>query len=226
MALTPTEGTSTATTRVEGAPTARRERTRLRLLDAAVQVFAERGVNGASVEEICERAGFTRGAFYSNFTSKEDLCLAVIRRRHEEHAAVAEQTISQVSMGDLSMDELIEQGVELFVRAQDTDPAAVVAAAELRLHAVRTPELRADYTELEDQQKALFARLLSAGLEGKGLPLRLEPNQLGLLGAVFESTLLEGVLHGTDVRDALKERLMAALRGLLVDARRQHRSER
>ena len=47
--------------------TARRAATRERLIDAAIDVFAEKGVLGASVEEICEDAGFTRGAFYSNF---------------------------------------------------------------------------------------------------------------------------------------------------------------
>ena len=47
--------------------------TRRALLDAAAEVFIERGLQGASVEAIAERAGFTRGAFYSNFSSKEEL---------------------------------------------------------------------------------------------------------------------------------------------------------
>ena len=45
-------------------PKRRRSATRARLLEGALDVFAERGFNGASVEDICERAGFTRGAFY------------------------------------------------------------------------------------------------------------------------------------------------------------------
>lgn len=50
--------------------TARRSRTRERLLDAAYEVFADTGVHTASVEQISEAAGFTRGAFYSNFSSR------------------------------------------------------------------------------------------------------------------------------------------------------------
>ena len=46
---------------------------------AATSVFADRGIIGASVEEICEAAGFTRGAFYSNFADKDALVLALIR---------------------------------------------------------------------------------------------------------------------------------------------------
>ena len=67
----------------------RRAHTRDRLMDAAIALFAEKGILGASVEEICERAGFTRGAFYSNFDSKDELLLAVLRRKGEEifHAA-------------------------------------------------------------------------------------------------------------------------------------------
>jgi AcrR family transcriptional regulator len=48
-------------------------RTRQALLDAAGEVFAERGLQRTSVEAIAERAGYTRGAFYSNFASKEEL---------------------------------------------------------------------------------------------------------------------------------------------------------
>ncbi|MGH3723382.1 MAG: TetR/AcrR family transcriptional regulator [Mycobacterium sp.] len=57
--------------------TQRRERTRARLLEAALDVFAERGFHGASIENICERAGFTRGAFYSNFSGKDELFFAL-----------------------------------------------------------------------------------------------------------------------------------------------------
>ncbi len=55
------------------ASTRRREHTRARLLEAALDVFADRGFHGASIENICETAGFTRGAFYSNFAGKDEL---------------------------------------------------------------------------------------------------------------------------------------------------------
>ena len=61
-----------------------RENTRARLLQAAHEVFAEVGLDAASVETICERAGFTRGAFYSNFESKDELFLALITQLSED----------------------------------------------------------------------------------------------------------------------------------------------
>lgn len=68
----------------DAAPTARRRETRARLIDAATDVFVEEGLQGASVESICTRAGFTRGAFYSNFSSKEELFLAALTHEHEK----------------------------------------------------------------------------------------------------------------------------------------------
>jgi AcrR family transcriptional regulator len=56
-------------------------RTRAALLDAAARVFVERGFQGASVELIAAEAGFTRGAFYSNFSSKEELFAELLQDR-------------------------------------------------------------------------------------------------------------------------------------------------
>ncbi len=58
-----------------------KELTRLRLIDAAERLFIRKGFDGASVEEISETAGYSRGAFYSNFEDKEKVFLAVINHR-------------------------------------------------------------------------------------------------------------------------------------------------
>lgn len=59
----------------------RQAQTRQQLLDAAAQVFVERGFAGSSVEAISEQAGYTRGAFYSNFDSKEQLFAELLQQR-------------------------------------------------------------------------------------------------------------------------------------------------
>ena len=58
-----------------------KELTRMRLIEAAETLFIRRGFDGASVEDISEMAGYTRGAFYSNFADKDQVFLAVIERR-------------------------------------------------------------------------------------------------------------------------------------------------
>ena len=62
--------------------TPRREATRQRLLQAAMGEFARHGIDATSVEQISEAAGFTRGAFYSNFEDKDALILALLEETH------------------------------------------------------------------------------------------------------------------------------------------------
>jgi AcrR family transcriptional regulator len=68
-------------------PERRRQQTRDYLLEAAARVFAERGFHGASLDQVAAEAGFTKGAVYSNFDSKEDLFLALLESRYVEDMA-------------------------------------------------------------------------------------------------------------------------------------------
>ncbi len=65
----------------------RKSQTRERLIDAAAVVFAQRGFEAASLDEVAAAAGYTKGAVYSNFASKTDLFIALIERRIEVQSA-------------------------------------------------------------------------------------------------------------------------------------------
>jgi AcrR family transcriptional regulator len=67
--------------RIRTRPT--RDETRDKLFEAAARVFEEQGINGASIEAVAASAGFSRGAFYSNFESKDELIIAML----EDHVA-------------------------------------------------------------------------------------------------------------------------------------------
>jgi AcrR family transcriptional regulator len=74
----------------------KRAQTRERLLDAAERVFLRRGLQGSSVEEIAAEAGFTRGAFYSNFKSKDELFVELLQARvYRQYAQMAEEAQAQ-----------------------------------------------------------------------------------------------------------------------------------
>ena len=134
--------------------TARRAQTRERLLTAARTVFAEHGVEGASVEEICEAAGFTRGAFYSNFSSRSDLVLALIRQGISLQLAAAQSAIETMkAAGNLDPEELIAITLSALTGFQPdvaTDRQNVITDRALMLHAARDPELRAAYLSFVD----------------------------------------------------------------------------
>ena len=78
-----------------GRVTRRRVRTRANLLDAAFSVFAAKGFGHVSIEEVCEAAGYSRGAFYSNFSSLDELFFALYRERAD---LIAEQVSGALAL--------------------------------------------------------------------------------------------------------------------------------
>lgn len=132
----------------------RREATRLRLLVAAEEVLAERGFHGASVEDVCDRAGFTRGAFYSNFGCKEELVIGLLDRHTR---GVLERVEELAAAPELSLEELLE-GV---FRAVDDRPATQrqwrLLLAEFELHALRDAAAGRAWAR---QQRAVRAELV------------------------------------------------------------------
>lgn len=134
--------------------TPRRERTRARLLDAAYTVFARDGINGASIEVICEAAGFTRGAFYSNFASKVELFLALADRitRHQLDALeAATHTLAPGDFGSGTVDQNAIAHVLDAISADDPDRARqwTLLQAELELLAMRDAEVAELYSAHE-----------------------------------------------------------------------------
>ncbi|HZP28809.1 MAG TPA: helix-turn-helix domain-containing protein, partial [Acidimicrobiia bacterium] len=73
----------------------RRDETRARLLAAAATVFADRGVEGASVDAIAEEAGRTSGALYAHFGSKEGLLLDLLETWRNEVSTAISVDLSQ-----------------------------------------------------------------------------------------------------------------------------------
>ena len=116
-----------------------RDDTRDKLFEAAARVFEDQGIGGASIEAIALAAGFTRGAFYSNFASKDELIIAMIenhveqyiRRMHEllaRHKNLADfidalKTMDRSQQDPLGRSPLLHMEMILFVsRAEKRRP--------------------------------------------------------------------------------------------------------
>lgn len=198
--------------------TARRAATRDRLVDAAITVFAEKGVLGASVEEICETAGFTRGAFYSNFSSKEGLCVAVLERQVADQLNALDKALATVDIeGTTDIDALVIAALEVFFASRPTDRDWVLTGQELRLHAARSPELADAYRRCHRLGTDAVASALQQALSALGYELATPgPETVGVLHAVHEYSLL-GQLVGTDtIEGDLKVRLLSSVLGALI----------
>ena len=150
---------------------ARRTRTRQRLMAAAVVVFAERGVIGSSVEEICEAAGFTRGAFYSNFADKDALVLALIEQGIAEEYAAAEEAVTELKVrgARLLATDTVSQVLDRLNGGGRSDRTNLLAQRELLLYAARVPGLREPYQAFADACRAQVEALVTDALTYAGL---------------------------------------------------------
>lgn len=139
-------------------PKRRRSNTRARLLEGALEVFAERGFHGASVEDICERAGFTRGAFYSNFASKDELVLALFQ-------ATTDRLLEQIEslLPDLANQPgtLLDAVLGLLDDTAPDQRQWHLISTEFTLHALRDPEA----ARALNQQRAMFRESLTRLVE-------------------------------------------------------------
>jgi AcrR family transcriptional regulator len=133
--------------------TRRRAQTRQRLLDAAREVFAREGFGHSTVEQVCEAAGFTRGAFYSNFTSLDELFLEMWA---QESAAMLGR-LQDVAGLDASKVRDMRTAVERVLEALPVDTEWFQITSEFTAHAVRTPGLAQVMARREEAiQEALF----------------------------------------------------------------------
>jgi AcrR family transcriptional regulator len=122
----------------------RRERTREDLISAAGRLFTGRGFHATSVDEIALEAGYTKGAVYSNFESKEDLFFAVYERRAERVLAEYEQALREA--GPLGGSErLVEQAAR---RRGSGEDGWLAVFFEFWAHVVRRPELRERFAKI------------------------------------------------------------------------------
>jgi AcrR family transcriptional regulator len=146
--------------------TARREATRLRLLTAAADVFAERGFHGASVEDICERAEFTRGAFYSNFASRDELVLEL----YAQHATRLQLAIAELAAEPgLDLDDLLDGVIRIWTGEPEERRRWHLLISEFALHALRDPGARTAYAELQRSLRGDLVALVDQIVETHGL---------------------------------------------------------
>jgi AcrR family transcriptional regulator len=134
----------------------RRQQTRARLLDAAGQVFARRGFHAATVDEVAEAAGYTKGAVYSNFANKDELLLALLDQRVAAQLQQVEALYAIESSEELlaAMRGRTEQE---FAAARDFG----VLMVEFSLYAMRNPAAQAELATRYRQLRGRLAELIT-----------------------------------------------------------------
>lgn len=177
-----------------------RENTRARLLEAAAQVFAEVGLDGASVEAVCERAGFTRGAFYSNFESKDELFLMLAASVAELRGNAVRARVEQ-----MAAEGALAEGCDPVVLVQQVmdsggdDRLGVMLMSEIRIRALRDEAFGAAYLAQEREMVASIAQIIADIVSAGHLRLRLPAEVAArMLMIIWEGMTVRGAMDGQD----------------------------
>ncbi len=157
---------------------AKRAQTRQRLLDAAFRVLAEEGLAAASIEAIVARAGFTRGAFYSNFSTKEELFAAVVEREMRRRLDAALEAVGKLDRTQVP-EPLTAQFISSLLQQVITDPETErewqIIMTEIELASLRQPAqvpglAHLDLLFMEEVAGALLPALQALGIQLRGDP--------------------------------------------------------
>jgi AcrR family transcriptional regulator len=159
-------------------PARRRALTRDALVSSAAAVFARRGYEGASLEEIADAAGFTRGAIYKNFGGKEDLLFAVADRDFAERLrTLSERLALQHEFEPADLAALWRETV-----IGSTDDLAL--HMEVRLYALRNPPVKARLAEHQRTTRTTLAAFIREQTDAVGFDLTIPATTFaGLLDA-------------------------------------------
>jgi AcrR family transcriptional regulator len=176
--------------------------TRSRLIQAAGTVFARRGLHHASIDDVAEEAGFTKGAFYANFASKEELFLAMLDVRFASRL----EELERATASDESPEEQARQAGADFSRAIAADPEWERLFFEFAAHAGRNEPFRRElvkrYRGLRKQIEELYRRRIERDPEMEASPLSLERVAL-MTFAMVNGMALEKMLEPDAVDDEL-----------------------
>ena len=195
--------------------------TRERLLDAAERVFLRRGLQGSSVEEITAEAGFTRGAFYSNFNSKDELFVELLQARvYERYTELAKEAGARPG----SPRERLRWGAERLRDVQKDEAGSWLFRLwlECLTQAARDEDFRKLAASFWSGNRALVAEQTKATFKEVGRKPPLPPEQIATAMIALDVGL--AVQHLVDPEQVPLEfyvPLYDLLFGSLVDAQEQ-----
>lgn len=204
-----------AVTRGAGEPslTPRRAATRDRLVRAAQEVFAERGFHGASVEDICERAEFTRGAFYSNFSSKDELVLEIAARYSERLLAGVAEIAER---DDLDPSQIVQAVLGVWTSDRREREMWFLLHTEFTLHAIRDRRVGRSWARQQAGVRTSLARLVDEVCRRRGLTMSVDSDDFARVAmALFTSGTSQHLLEPRTVADGA---LGATFLPLILDA--------
>jgi len=189
----------------------KQERTRAQLLEAAARVFARRGYHVATLEEVASEAGYTKGAVYSNFDSKEALFLALVDQEIAKRVREIGTVVEAAGSGDIEVEA--ERQFQRFVRDEPHWPFLFY---EFFAYGARRSDLRAEFVKRRHAVHRVIADGIRRQADGVGVELPMPAEQIAVaIEALMNGLAFNRVLDPLSVPDGLfgltMSRLVAGL---------------
>jgi AcrR family transcriptional regulator len=189
----------------------RLEHTRSLLLDAAEEVFAEKGFAPATLDDIAATAGYTKGAIYKHFATKEDLFLAVSDRywrRYFDNFAEVLSTTTEV--GARELDQIAQRWRQL---SQDRGAEHAALGYEFTLYLLRNPAARERVSVKRSEVVEALAKFIVQGMDRFGGTLLIPPLTFAqVLVATSDSVVLGSQLDDVDLYRPIVEMYLSAIK--------------
>ena len=196
-------------------PERRRQHTRDTLLDAAEVVFARSGFNGASLEEIAETAGFTRGAIYKHFTDKEDLFLAVNDRFNDRTLHTFSELLDD--QGARAFDDVDLDAVATIWRQRFTqDRDFFILGLEFNLYLARNPEVRDRVAGRRHESARRVAKFMEDRAAASGVKLPLPTEDLAEIFLITSDAFSAAALTEPDIARLYEPFLDLLVHGMIA----------
>jgi len=192
----------------------RQAQTRANLIAAAREVFLARGFHTASLDEIAELAGYTKGAVYSNFAGKDDLFLALLA----EHYARRAETYAELIPGSENLEETYRAIAGVMLEAYAQEPRWWPLISDFSTHASRNPALLERLRATREAYLDVLATMIETVCARHGITYLLPAREVARgTGALMRGMAVEWALDpaGADGH-AFEEMHAAYLRGLAV----------
>ena len=166
--------------RVRTRPT--RDDTREKLFEAAARVFEEQGIGGASIEAIAAAAGFTRGAFYSNFNSKDELIIAML----EDHVELSIGRMHDLLARHQNLADFIDALKTMDRSQQDPLGRSPLLHMEMILFVARAEKRRPDLAKRLRARRKLIADIVETTSKNSGSDKIANPAWTGAIVLALE----------------------------------------
>jgi AcrR family transcriptional regulator len=198
-------------------PERRMERTRRALIESARHVFATRGFEGASLDEIAEEAGYTRGAIYKHFANKEDLFFAVVDAFNMD---VLDTFAEQLDV-DAGSALDTRQTAKTWMRALTGHQEMWALTLEFSLYEYRNPSASQRSAEWRRKNRALIAAFMEHQTAATGIALKVPAETVAAILLTASDGFLQAARVDTGAEDLFATFLDLFLPAILED----HQSE-